>query len=90
MWSFSNVFSFLHNLQDCFEKHSEIIRVESSAKQMTLKSLDTFCRSFMYIKNKSGPRTLPWGIPVCDSTSDESSPLKDTLFPVFQIALKPV
>ena len=78
MWSFSNVFSFLHNLQDFFEKHSEIIRVESSAKQMSLKSLDTFCRSFIYIKNKSEPRTLPWGTPVFDSTRDESIPLKDT------------
>ena len=68
-------FSFLHNLYNFVEKHKEMINVESSAKQITLKMFETLFRSFMYIKNRSGQRKLPWGTPVLASKKDESVPL---------------
>ena len=34
-----------------------------SAKRWTLQNVIAFLRSFIYNKNRSGPRTDPWGMP---------------------------
>ena len=52
-------------------------RVVSSAKSLTLDSTSSG-RSFIYIKNKRGPRTEPWGTPALVLPQDEDTPCKTT------------
>ena len=52
-------------------------RVVSSAKSLTLDST-TSGRSFIYIKNKRGPRTEHWGTPALILPQDEDTPCRTT------------
>ena len=78
MNSLLKILFLLQKLQELFAKHNEMIRVESSAKQIILKISETLFKSLMYIKNNNGPRTLPCGTPVLVSKKSESILLKET------------
>ena len=49
-------------------------KLESSAN-LTQKSSVWQCRSIMYILNRVGPKTLPWGTPILIQKSPPSLPL---------------
>ena len=52
----TSLFSFLIELL----RHNKIV---SSAKWWTLQNFIAWLRSFIYSKNRRGPRTEPWGTP---------------------------
>ena len=53
-------------------------KIQLSAKRRTFDLTDDG-KSLIYIKNKCGPRTVPWGTPDLTSTLDEWEPSKTTL-----------
>ena len=73
-----NELLLLQCLQEVCEKHRDTIKVVSSAKQITLNRSEILFRSLMYIRNKSGPKTLPCGTPVVELKKVESVPLYET------------
>ena len=44
----------------------------------------------MYIKNRSGPITDPWGTPEITGTEEDATPLTTTLFAVYQVTVNPL
>ena len=50
----------------------------SSAKWWTLQNFIAWLRSFIYNKNRRGPRTDPWGTPQFILVRPESKPFMDT------------
>ena len=46
-----------------FSNRSEEERVIS--KNPSVRAFVTSGRSLIYVRNKSGPRTVPWGTPYC-------------------------
>ena len=67
----------------------------SSANKKNVSFFETFARSFMYSKNKRGPRTEPCGTPHLISKVSEVLPqtetylhVKETLTNYFQFSIK--
>ena len=55
------------------------IRV-SSAKWLMSEWFMQVCRSLMYMRNKIGPRTVPWGTPLFTFAGYECAPLITTVW----------
>ena len=51
---------------------------QSSAKSLTLLLVIDSCRSLMYARNKTGPRTVPCGTPLVTGLGVEVSPSSST------------
>ena len=51
---------------------------QSSAKGLTLLLVIDSCRSFMYARNTTGPRTVPCGTPLVTGLGVEVSPSSST------------
>ena len=61
----TSLFNFLMELL----RHKRLV---SSAKWWTLQNFIAWLRSFIYSKNRSGPRTDPWGMPQFKATRPDS------------------
>ena len=51
---------------------------QSSAKSLTMLLVIDSCRSLMYARNKTGPRTVPCGTPLVTGLGVEVSPSSST------------
>ena len=67
----TSLFSFLIELL----RHKRLV---SSAKWWTLQNFIAWLRSFIYSKNRRGPRTDPWGTPQFKAARPDSYPFIDT------------
>ena len=77
LFNFDNsIFIFLDN--ETIEL-SSINNVVSSANMVNLNILDAFTKSLIYIKNKIGPRIVPWGTPQFIVAMSEYTSLYNTI-----------
>ena len=72
---FSSLLTFL--VSNAKSSDSQQILV-SSAKRKKEKNFDEFGKSLMQIRNKSGPKTDPWGTPQDMSHREEEWPFTET------------